>query len=49
MNYSHKIKRRQQIMQTTAINGYQYYIFDYEPNGFQYQKKSRLISFFHSK
>lgn len=49
MNYSHKIKRRQQIMQTTAINGYQYYIFDYEPNGFQYQRKSRFISFFHTK
>lgn len=53
MNYSHKIKRQQQIMQTTAINGYQYYIFEYQPNGFVYKKKSnffsRLISFFHSK
>lgn len=49
MNYSHKIKRQQQIMQTTAINAYQYYIFEFEPNGFEFKKKSRFISFFHSK
>ena len=49
MNYSHKIKRQQQIMQTTAINGYQYYIFEYQPNGYVYKKKSRFISFFNSK
>ncbi len=49
LNYSHKMKRQQQIMQTTAINGYQYYIFEYEPNGFEYKRKSRLISLFYPK
>lgn len=49
MNYSHKIKRQQQVFATTAINGFQYHIFDYQPNGFVYQPKSRLISFFYPK
>jgi Icc-related predicted phosphoesterase len=40
LNYNLNAKRIHQYDLTTIINGYDYYIFDFKPNGYSYDKKN---------
>jgi len=48
LNYSHKSERIRKQDMTTIINGYNYYFFEYESNGYTYKKLYGFKRFFNN-